>query len=310
MVSDKKILFTGATGCALRPALEAMAADNEVWCLGRFADPQVKEKLAAKGIKTFAWSMGEGRLTGLADDFTHVLHGADPRALGWLDFNASVQVRSAAAGALMQHCRTAESFIFISTFGVYAKVPTSDQALTEDAPLGGYTPFAPTYGVSKISAEGAVRAFASALELPTTIARLNVVYSPTGGGGLPVNYFGRVLKGEPLGLPEEANDVPCSPISADDITHFCEGLWDIARAKTTIVNLAGDEATSVVEFMSYLGELADLPVRFVPDDLAAQTKVSDNSRRRALLGDCTVHWREGMQRAVQAHYPGAFDRAG
>jgi UDP-glucuronate 4-epimerase len=305
MLSDKKILFTGATGCALRPALEAMAAENEVWCLGRFADPLIEAELKGKGIRTFAWSMGEGSLAGLDDDFTHVLHGADPRGLGWHDYNACVQVRATAAGALMHHCRRAESFVFVSTFGVYARAATPEQPVSEDGPLGGYTPFAPTYGVSKIAAEGAVRAFARVLDLPTTIARLNVVYSPTGGGGLPVSYFTRVLNGKAIGLPAEANDVPCSPISADDITHFCEGLWDIARPSTTVVNLAGDEVTTVVEFMSYLGDLADLPVEFVPDDLAAQTKVSDNSRRRALLGDCTVPWREGMRRAVDAHYPGA-----
>jgi UDP-glucuronate 4-epimerase len=306
MVSDKKILFTGATGCALRPAAEAMAADNEVWCLGRFTDPAIEAELAAKGIRTAVWSMGEGPVRGIDDDFTHVVHGADPRGLGWHDFDASVQVRAAAAGSLMHHCRKAESFIFVSTFGVYARVPTPGQEVAEDYPLGGYTPFAPTYGVSKIAAEGAVRAFASVLGLPTTIARCNVVYSPTGGGGLPASYFGRLLNGEPIGLPDEARDVPCSPISADDITNFCEGLWDIARPAATIVNLAGDETTSVVEFMRQLGARAELPVRFVPDDLAPQTKVSDNTRRRELLGDCTVRWREGMPRAVAAHYPGAF----
>ena len=37
MLSDCRILFTGGTGQAFRPSVDAIAADNEVWCLGRFS---------------------------------------------------------------------------------------------------------------------------------------------------------------------------------------------------------------------------------------------------------------------------------
>src|SRR6266567_2796765 len=70
MPSDRKILFTGATGQAIRPCAEAMAVDNEVWCIARFSKPETKTELEAKGIKTFEWTMGEGSLDGLDDDFT------------------------------------------------------------------------------------------------------------------------------------------------------------------------------------------------------------------------------------------------
>src|SRR5579864_3942096 len=172
MLSDKKVLFTGATGQAIRPAAESMAADNEVWCVARFTNPRTKTELEEKGIKTFVWTMGEGRLDGLDNDFTHVLHAAPYR--GQPDFNTASQANAAGAGALMDHCRKADAFVFISTFGVYAKQPTPDAPVSEDAPLGGYTPYAPSYGLGKLAAEGAVRAFAQVLELPTTIARLNV----------------------------------------------------------------------------------------------------------------------------------------
>jgi UDP-glucuronate 4-epimerase len=305
MLSDKKVLITGGTGRALRLLTEALAADNEVWCLARFTDPQARAELEAQGINTFAWSMGDEPLTGLDTNFTHVLNGSHPWGTG--TFNGVIQAVTAGIGTLMYHCRNAESFVFISTFAVYDRVPTPFHEVSEDYPLGGFSPFSPTYGPSKISAEGAVRACAAAFGLPATIARLNMSYSTTSTGGLPIQYFERMVAGQPIPIPAEGDPVACSLISVDDITHFSEGLWAIASPSTTIVNLAGDEPTSVVEFMGYLGELAGLSPEYVVGGLTApQTKVSDNTRRRELLGDCTVPWREGLPKAIEAHIPDAF----
>jgi hypothetical protein len=90
------------------------------------------------------------------------------------------------------------------------------------------------------------------------------------------------------------------------VTRFVPGLWDVASTTATVVNLAGDEATSVYEFMSHLAGLAGLEADFEPDDRARESFVSDNRRRKELIGDCAVAWRNGMPRAVEAHYPGAF----
>ncbi len=308
MLSDKKILVTGATGQAFRPAAEALARDNEVWSVARYSNPRVRDELEAQGIRTFSWTMGEGGLDGLERDFTHVLHAAPYR--GQPDSNTTAQANAVGAGTLMDHCRTAEAFLFVSTFAVYAKPATPDHPVAEDDMLGGHAPYAPTYPVGKLAAEGAVRAFAAVLGLSTTIARLNVCYGPTGWGGLPVEFFGRILAGEPIWLPPSGEEVWCSAISTDDVSRFIPRLFAAASPSTTIVNLAGDEAVTVTDFMTYLAEEAGLPIELVRDDRARESFVSDNTRRTSLLGDCSVHWREGMRRAVEAHYPGAFDRIG
>jgi nucleoside-diphosphate-sugar epimerase len=179
--------------------------------------------------------------------------------------------------------------------------------VAETDPLGGYAPYAPAYPVGKASAEGAVRALARVLGLPSTIARLNVCYGPTGWGGLPVELFARVLAGEPIWVPPDGSEAWSSPISTDDVTRFVPGLWEIASTDTTIVNLAGDEVVGLREYMSDLAGAASRPVEFVPDDRARASFASDNTRRRELLGDCRVHWREGMRRAAAVQFPGAFD---
>jgi nucleoside-diphosphate-sugar epimerase len=300
-LTGKKILCTGATGQAIRPTAEALAADNEVWCLARFSDPLVRSELEDRGIRTFSWTLGESSLDGLDDDFTHVLHAAPFR--GQPSFDVVAQANAVAAGSLMHHCRRAEAFLFISTFAVYAQPPTPDTPVAETDALGGFAPYAPSYPTGKLAAEGAVRAFAHVLGLPTTIARLNVCYGPTGWGGLPVEFFGRLLAGDPIWQPPGGSEVWCSPISTDDVARFVPRLWAVASTTTTIVNLAGDETTNVKEFMTYLAAEANLPVTFVEDERARASIVSDNTRRRALVGDCEVPWREGMQRAVTAHFP-------
>jgi len=305
MLDDRKILFTGATGQVMRPVAEALAAGNEVWAAGRFSDPAVADALRAQGVRTFPWTMGETELDGLPDDFTHVVHAAPYR--GQPDTDTAAQANAVGAGMLMHHCRAAEAFLFVSTFAVYAKPPTPPSPIAESAPLYGYAPYAPSYPVGKLAAEGAVRAFARVLGLRTTIARLNVCYGPTGWGGVPVEFFKRIAGGEPIWVPADGSDIWCSPIATDDITHFLPGLMDVASTAPTIVNLAGDAALNMREYVSWLAQRAGLEVRFEPSEESRASFVSDNTRRRSLVGDCAVDWRDGMVRAIEAHVPGAFD---
>ena len=61
----KKILITGATGQVARPIAEALAADHEIWALGRFSDVAAKEALCRRGVRTWQWDMGSDGLDGL-----------------------------------------------------------------------------------------------------------------------------------------------------------------------------------------------------------------------------------------------------
>ncbi len=284
---------------------EALSADNEVWCAARFGDPEVRAALEAWGIRTAAWNMGADSLEQLPSDFTHVFHGAPYR--GQPDTETAVQANAVATGRLMEHCRTATAFVFVSTFAVYQRPPSPEHPTAESDPLGGYAPYAPSYPIGKLAAEAVVRALAPLLGLRSTIARLNVCYGPTGWGGLPVEMFKRVLAGEPVYLPPDGSEIWSSPISTDDISHFLPALFDVASTAPTIVNLAGDDPVMLRTFVSELAERAGLEATFVRDARARAGFVSDNTRRHELLGDCIVDWHKAMVRAVEAHVPGAFD---
>ncbi|MBP2405825.1 nucleoside-diphosphate-sugar epimerase [Streptomyces syringium] len=307
-MTGKKILVTGGTGQVARPVAEALAAGNDVWCLGRFGTPGVERELRERGITTWRWDMddtSEYALKGLPEDFTHVIHSAVRRGEDG-DFNAAVEVNAVAAGRLMTHCRTAEAFLYVSTGALYAR-QTLDHAYTESDPVDGVADWLPAYPVGKIATEGAVRAFARVLGLPTTIARLNIAYGPGGYGGVPMLYFQRMLAGEPIAVPRSGQNW-CSLLYTDDLVAQVPRLWDAASVPSTLVNWGGDESVGITDCVRHIEELTGVPARLVPSDVTRETYRFDPTLRRALTGPCEVTWRDGIHRTLEALYPDHIKR--
>ncbi|WP_369390569.1 NAD-dependent epimerase/dehydratase family protein [Streptomyces sp. CG1] len=298
-----RILITGGTGQVARPVAEALAAENEVWCLGRFTAPGVERELRERGITTWHWDMGETTcdpLRGLPEDFTHVVHSAVRRGEDG-DFNAAVEVNAVAAGRLMTHCRRAEAFLYVSTGALY-KRQTLDHRYTEDDPVDGVADWLPAYPVGKIATEGAVRAFAQVLQLPTTIARLNIAYGPGGYGGVPMLYFKRMLAGEPIPVPRTGQNWS-SLLYTSDLVAQVPRLWEAASTPATLVNWGGDEPVGMTDCVRYLEQLTGVAANLVPSDVTRETYQFDPTLRRRLTGPCEVGWREGIRRTLRALYP-------
>jgi nucleoside-diphosphate-sugar epimerase len=306
MLSDKKILVTGATGQIARPIAERLAADNEVWCAARFTHPDRKRELEELGIVTCPWTLGSGDFSTLPSDFTHVLHSA--ALMITPDHDEGVRVNAEGTGMLMQHCRSAEAFVFVSSFCLYQR-QDPEHAYKETDPLGGYATYSSSYPVSKIATEGAVRAAAQMLELPTTIARMNIGYGTSSHGGLPVIFFEQMLKGDPIAVPS-GYDNWGSPISGEDIADQADGpMFEIASVPATIVNWAGDTPLTDRQFCEYLAGLAGIEPKFVESDVTFDSFVSDNTRRVELIGKCKTDWKDGMRRAIEARFPGVIPPA-
>jgi nucleoside-diphosphate-sugar epimerase len=303
-MTDKKILLTGATGQVARPVAERLAEDNEVWCVGRFTDPGIEQALVAQGIKTWRWDMGTDPLDGLPRDFTHVMHSAAHRGDG-TDFDAAVGINSTAVGRLMAHCVTAKAFLHVSTGAVYAR-QALDHAHRETDALGGRMPWLPTYPVGKLAAEGAVRAHAVSLGLPTIIARLNVAYGPYGHGGVPTLLFRRMLDGQAIPVPAREQNW-CNPIHTDDIARQVPLLWAKATVPARIVNWGGDEMVGLQDMMTYVAQATGVPAQFAPGEFSRDTNAFDNTERVALIGRCAVGWQDGVLGTLQTHFPAAVN---
>ena len=303
MLSDKKVLITGATGQIARPVAELLVTDNEVWCAARFTDPEAKREVEELGIRTVTWDLAARDNSMLDDDFTHVLHSA--ALMVTEDHEEAIRVNAEGTGLLMQHCRNAEAFVYVSTSAVYRR-QDPEHAHKENDPLGGYASYGTGYPIGKMAAEGAVRAASCMLELPATIARMNIGYGTRGHAGLPAMFFGMMQQGQPIPVPI-GHDNWGSPIHEDDIAEQGAGpLFDIASVPTTVVNWAGNDPVSTHMLCDYLGEVGGLTPEYLPSEVLFDSFVADTTKRESLIGPCKVEWHDGVRRSIEALFQGAI----
>ena len=204
-------------------------------------------------------------------------------------------------GALMHHCRGAQAFLHCSSTAVYQ--PNGHHAFRETDSLGDnhrVWDFLETYSISKIAAEAMARYCARALDLPTTIARLNVPYGDN--GGWPGWHLECILADLPIDVhPGDPNLF--NPIHEDDIIASIPALLAAAVVPATIVNWGGDEQVGLVEWCTELGRLVGREPRFAETDASIGGVTVDLTRMHELVGPTTVPWREGLRRMVAAWHP-------
>ena len=193
--------------------------------------------------------------------------------------------------------------MFVSSAAVYARQdPQHPHAETD--PLGGLASYEPSYPIGKIAAEGAVRAAARMLNLPTTIARMNIGIGPHGGGGAAFNLLDIMRAGAPVPVPV-GYDNWGSPIAAEDIAAQASGpLFDIASVPATVINWAGDDPVNQREMCTFIGELAGISVTFEENPIFnLDAFVADNTKRLELIGPCKTNWRDALRSAIYLRYP-------
>ena len=293
-----KILITGPAGQIAFPLAEYLAADNDVWGIARFSDPETREKVEAVGVTTRAVDLATGDFGDLPSDFDHVLHLATFQS-GGLDYDQALRVNAEGTGLLLQHCRAAKSALVMSTASVYRPVDDPMHVFLETDPLGdANSPHAPTYSMSKIAEEAVARTCARMFDLPVVIARMNASYGPN--GGLPTMHLDAIAAGNAVTTRWD----PCtySPIHQDDINAQTEGLLDAASVPATVVNWAGDEGVSVQEWASYMGELTgtDPVVNVVETPGTLRGSIASDAKRASFTGPCTVTWKDGIRRVWES----------
>ncbi len=289
-------MITGATGQVALPVTLALAVDNDVTALARFTDEQARQRLEAAGVTCAAVNLADGEFPGVPADPDLVLNFAVVKSGRWdLDLRANAE----ATGLLMSHCRGAGAFLHCSSTGVYE--PAGAHRLVETDPLGdNHRAIMPTYSIAKIATEAVVRTEARQLDLPTTIARLNVPYGDN--GGWPGWHLELILAGQPIAVhPDRPNLF--NPIHEDDIVRLLPGLVAAASVPATIVNLAGREQVALEEWCEELGRLVGRPPVFEETEATIGGVTTDNTRLTEVAGESQVDWRDGMRRMVRSLHP-------
>jgi nucleoside-diphosphate-sugar epimerase len=301
-LTGKRLLVTGPAGQISYPLVQDLARDNEVWGIARFGDPALREKVDATGCITRVVDLAEPDWQDLPDRFDHVLHLAIFQALE-PDYDYALRVNAEGTALLMHRFANSESVLIVSTVAVYDNNPDGAYRYKENDLLGdNRAPYSPTYGISKIAQEGVARSMARMFNLPTTIARMNVSYSPL--GGLPAYQLDMVVND--MEVPVMQGGAWFNPIDEVDINTDVPKLLDVASVPATIVNWGGNDAVSTEEYVTYLAGLVGKTPKFtyVPDGIAG--RAMDNTRRDALIGPCTVHWKDGFKKLAANRYPDLY----
>ena len=301
-LTGKRILVTGPAGQIAFPLVQDLVRDNEVWGIARFGDPESRAKVDETGCITRVVDLANPDWQDLPDRFDHVLHLAIFQAAS-ADYDYALKVNAEGTALLMHRFANSASVLIVSTVAVYDSNPDGAYLYRENDLLGdNRAPYSPTYGISKIAQEGVARSMARVLNLPTTIARMNVSYSPL--GGLPVMQLDMLVAD--MDVPVMAGGSSFNPIDEIDINLQVPQLLDVASVPATICNWGGDDAVSTEEYVTYLGSLVGKTPRFVyvPDGIAG--RAIDNTRREELIGGCSVHWKDGFQRTAKTRYPDLY----
>jgi nucleoside-diphosphate-sugar epimerase len=297
---DEKILITGPAGRIAFGLARSLAADNEVWGIARFSDPDARGRVEALGVTTRALDLADGEFGDLPSDFTYLLHLAADFSSD--DYERALRVNAEGTGLLLSHCRRATAALVMSTVTVYKPHPDPWHPFTEDDPLGdAMVPGQAPYSISKISEEAVARSCARTFGLPITIARMGAAYGAQ--GGLPQWHLEAIAACQPV--TTRWDPMPYSPIHDDDIAAQVEPLLDAASVPATIVNWCGDEPVSVQEWSAWFGELLGVEAKVAVSEVpgASIGSVGDHRKRSSITGPCRVGWREGFRRLAEQFHP-------
>jgi UDP-glucuronate 4-epimerase len=291
-----KILITGPTGQVATPIARALATDNEVWGIARFTNTAVREDLEKAGVRCETVNLAAGDFTGIPSDFDYVLNLAVAKSGNWdKDLGANAE----SVGLLMAHCRGAKAFLHCSSAAVYD--PPDDEPRTESTALGDNHKFLfPTYSISKIAGEVVARSMARVLDVPTSIARLNVPYGDN--GGWPYYHMEMMLAGIPIPVPP-GGPARYNPIHEDDIIATIPKLLEVASVPATTVNWCGDQTVSLQEWCGYLGSLVGKEPVFEESKQALRGGPTDVTRMHELIGATAVDWHDGLRRMATKFHP-------
>jgi nucleoside-diphosphate-sugar epimerase len=301
MLTDKKILVTGATGSVAAGFIRFLAPYNEVWGAARFSREGSTAQVEAMGARPVVVDLASGDLSALPADFTHVLHLAHFRGAP-SDIDLAIRNNGEGTGHLLHHCRKATAALVMSSGAIYSAVEDPWAFPKEDSPIGSAnTPWAPTSGPSKLAQEAIARFCASAFGLPVTIARLNTIYAD-GQGFLPPINMDMIMQG--MEVSARWDPMPHHPIHASDACDQLEAMLDAASTPANIVNWGGDEAVTIQQWSTMVGEWSGKQVRFKTEPVANATRTAgtDQTKRLSITGPGKVAFRDGFRAIYDARY--------
>jgi len=294
MIRDEKILITGITGMVAEPLAGALAQDNEVWGVARFANPEARIALEEAGVTTRALDLGAPDFSDLPADFTYVLH------LGWMraglsELQAALRTNVEGPGLLSPHPRGPRPARVTPAMATFPPPPAPCPPHPKPTQAGrAAMPSAPPAPATRAGIGAVARFWARAFDMPIVIARLNTWMGGT--RSYPAQIIRSVLAGEPIRVPHDPH--PQTPIHADDMIWQLEALLDAAATPARIVNWCGDETLPIQDWARMAGEWSGMEPRFAIEAIpgAPPGSASDPTLRQSITGPSRVNFADALRR--------------
>lgn len=305
MLKNKRIAITGLTGQIGGSVIRLLAPHNEIIGLARYTREGSREEVEALGVQAVACDYSTGNFDGVPDDVDYVIHIA--AEVYPPSFESGIRQNAIGAGLLFNHFRKAKAWIYVSTTGVYWDHPDPWYRYKETDRVGGSTRITSRfpYGTTKFAGETVAQTLSTIHNVPVTIPRMNWSYGDAkhGHGGLPGNLVASIYEGRPININPDWENVG-GPIHEDDFTNQLEGFLEHAQVGGNVVNWAGDEPISIERLVPWIAATMGKEYTFNETrEATSYPRATDNTKRIAQVGKCTVTWQEGIRRMIRHRYP-------
>lgn len=284
------ILITGATGFIGRHLGRALAAQHIVFGLTR--NPGTLTEIA--GCPIIADLSDTHFVADLPANIDCVIHLA--QSASYRDFPEGAEdmrlINIDATAKLLEWARNVgvKQFVYTSTANVYGK---STKALTESDPTQPNS----FYGASKLAAEHLALQYHEYFQVD--VLRCFTVYGPGQSGMLIQNIIERINTSKPVTLAEGVG-IYLSPIYIGDVGVIINRLITTpARQKNRLMNVCGDQLTSLSEIVMIAEEIIGKPaIVRMTDEEAVYFTGSNERLRNYLSGYRFVDIRTGLERVI------------
>ena len=301
-LTGQRILVTGVTGQVAGPlARNLVAAGNTVYGTSRFATPEARATVEAAGIIPVAIDLETARLDEIPDGLDYAIHMAVSKET---DFDRALAANAEGAAFLVEKVAGVKAFFHCSSCAVYE--PNGLVAHVETDPLGdNHRPmgFMPTYSISKIAAESAVKYASRRFGVPAVIARLDVPYGPT--HGWPAIMM--MMAQHQMATPVHPNGPNLHNfLHDDDILSSLPYLLEQADVPPPIFNWCSPEQVSIEEWTAELTRLTGVEIPLEVTTACVPPNPIDPSKLLGLGWTPSVTWKEGFRRLAETSYPDLY----
>lgn len=298
-LTGKRILVTGVTGQVAGPLSRNLAAaGNTVFGTSRFADPAARDAVAAGGVTPIAIDLESATFDEIPDDLDYVINMAVAKSN---DFDRDLAANAEGVAFLIERVKGVEAFFHCSSCAVYE--PNGHVSHVETDPLGDNhraMGFMPTYSISKIASESAVRYASRRFDVPAVIARLDVPYGPT--HGWPQMMVTLAQMGIPTNISADAPNTHCFLHDRDMLTSL-PYLLAQADVPPPIYNWCAPELVSIEDWTTELTRLTGVEVPLVVSEHCIPPNPIDPSKLLSLGWTPEVSWRDGFREMCATCFP-------